>query len=297
VAANVDQVLAITRELNAIQHKEREPSSNNTSTGREAVAQESLQYGAVVYLLCPEYKGYVTASPVDCKIHIQQPGSYASAATPSPVHSMDGDSEADTVDLDEIPDNFELCLFSIQPYDAGAYLGSGNRTVCYGDIIRLQHVTSLKYVSALKRDWAHKETSKRRVSLAPGDSQHRNWSTWKIMPRYRKVRGEGHKVCNKDEIMLELNRGDDFLHVSGARNDDDVHEATRRPPGPWTRPKRPPMGCSSWNPPSRGEGGLWHARRLSDCVLWRRGIICASRRRTISGGLLHSISPSGPLSL
>ena len=48
VAANVDQVLAITRELNAIQHKEREPSSNNTSTGREAVAQESLQYGAVV---------------------------------------------------------------------------------------------------------------------------------------------------------------------------------------------------------------------------------------------------------
>mmetsp|Transcript_3192 Transcript_3192/g.6083 ORF Transcript_3192/g.6083 Transcript_3192/m.6083 type:complete len:354 (-) Transcript_3192:1168-2229(-) len=84
---------------------------------------------------------------------------------------MDGDSEADTVDLDEIPDNFELCLFSIQPYDAGAYLGSGNRTVCYGDIIRLQHVTSLKYVSALKRDWAHKETSKRRVSLAPGDSQ------------------------------------------------------------------------------------------------------------------------------
>ena len=31
----------------------------------------------------------------------------------------------------------------------------------------------------------------------------------------------------------------------------------------------------------------------ADCVLWRRGIICASRRRTISGGLLHSISPSG----
>ena len=31
------------------------------------------------------------------------------------------------MDLDEIPDNFELCLFSIQPYDAGAYLGSGNR--------------------------------------------------------------------------------------------------------------------------------------------------------------------------
>ena len=59
--------------------------------------------------------------------------------------------------------------------------------------------------------------------------QHRNWSTWKIMPRYRKVRGEGHKVCNKDEIMLELNRGDDFLHVSGARNDDDVHEVCPPP--------------------------------------------------------------------